>query len=380
MPRETENTTAQDILKDTLGDDFTNAMTGGEAELDEDALDVEDDAPPDREAADDGLVDKAAGKEKPALKTGKLGEGGTPKPGVTHTDAQARPFAPQAEVKPDAKGNLVDNNGKIVAKAGPEARFYQDAYKAKQHAAMIEQRATRAIEDITSRLNQAIEIGTRAAERAKTLQDAGNVATKLGLSEQQHVEAVQFYKEGLDNPVQFLKKLLTRAAASGIDMTQLGLAPGSVDPKSLMDQIKGLITEQMNPLKERSAQDAAQVAAKAKQDQEAATATANVKTFFDTNPDALPYLPVFTRIYQDARFANWDIERVWDRIQLNLLKGGADPAQQRDGDGQGGPAHKRMPSGRRSSPSGSSDEDAMAPVEQSYADILKGVMTDHGVQ
>lgn len=371
MPRETDTELAESILNDTLGADFLN----GPDDLEDDDVDTQpgpDDTQPgpnEKEDSEDELNKLFAQEDEDdetKLRTGKLGEDKTR---VSHT----KQFRQAAEVKPDGKGNLVNAQGQVVAKAGKEARLYQDAHNARQKAAQVEQRAQAAQNDLTNRLNEAVSIGTKALTELKAIKEQGNEASKLGLNPQQHLEALQLFKEGLDNPVQLLKKLLTRAAANGIDMAQLGLAQGAIDPKAFLDQMRGEIDKLMNPLKERSAADQAAQEQRQKQEQENNEAFKAVQGFFDQNPEAKKYLPVFQRIYNDPRFAKMSIDQAWDKIQLNLLR----QSQENRGDGKG-PRNPSMPSGRRTMPSAEGGEEEIAPVTMQYGDILKDVLKETG--
>src|SRR3989304_7853366 len=110
-------------------------------------------------------------------------------------------------------------------------------HQAQTKHAQLEQQSRMVVSDLTQRLNEAVRIGTELHTQYKTLNEAGNIASKAGLTNDEHMQAVQFASEAKRDPVTAIKKLLTLAATRGIDLTQIGLQPGAVDPKSLVAHI-----------------------------------------------------------------------------------------------------------------------------------------------
>lgn len=271
-----------------------------------------------------------------------------------------------AEVRPDGKGNLIDKaTGKIVARAGSEARMYQKMHntvKAYQHLEHTQR-------DTQSRLEKAIQLGTEMFNRIKTLQEnqAATSPSKYGLNDMEAIEALNFAKEAKTDPVGTIKKLLTKAASSGIDLTSIGLSGGNFDPKSLMDLVRGEIGKAMNPLHERSqretAQEQQQREAKEREDQ----ANRDLTDFLGANPDARQFLPVFHQVYSQPQFQHMSLGEVWSRIQLNLLKNQQRPVNQQRG-------RQPVPSGRRGVPGGQAPKGDLAPVSDSYEDIVGDIL------
>jgi hypothetical protein len=122
--------------------------------------------------------------------------------------------------------------GEIIARAGSEARIYQRVHK---QASDYMQAATRNIQGQVAaergKLDRAVEIGLglegSLAEARQTL----NQVNAYGLEPDQLLEAGQLFKQAQTDPVGVLKNLLTRAALSGIDITQLGMPAGGIDAK-----------------------------------------------------------------------------------------------------------------------------------------------------
>lgn len=272
-----------------------------------------------------------------------------------------------AEVRPDARGNLVDAKGNIVAKAGKEARLYQKASNASRQLQSVQAQAAAHVTDLTNRLQRAVEIGREVYGRLETLQAQNAQMQKLGVSPQEQLEAMQLVAMSKSNPVQALKTILTRAAANGIDLSELGLS-GGTDMKSLADMLRGEIQQQMQPLRQRTEAEQRQEQQRKEQEQAFNGAKVHVAQFFAQNPDARQYLPVLDAVLQ--RHPQMTLNEIWAKLQLFLVQ-----RQQRAGDGTR--ARGAFPNGRGRLPPRSRSQ--MADVNQSYEQIARSVMADAGM-
>lgn len=282
-----------------------------------------------------------------------------------------------AEVKPDAKGNLVGADGKIIAKAGMEARMYQDLHRTRGEVGRLQSQVT----DTTGRLTRAVEIGQGLHTENVALKDriANLSGTKLGLNDQEQIQAMQLAAESKTDPVAAIKRMLTMAAARGVDMTKLGLAPGGIDPKSILDIVKQEITNAMTPLQQRSTQENAERQRVEAERAQSETAEREVHTFFNQNPDAQPHLAIFNAVLSDPRYSKMSLGEVWARIQLNQA------LNRQNGNGRQQPARNGNPQQRRMPPAGrgapvQDNSSGMAPVSASYDTILRDVMDQIGIQ
>jgi hypothetical protein len=274
-----------------------------------------------------------------------------------------------AEVKVDGKGNLVNRQtGQIVAKAGAEARMYQKLHKTEANYRHLEAQHN----DVTTRLNKAIELGTGLYNRLQEIQQsqAATAPKTFGLSDAEAIEALNFAKEAKVNPVGTIQKLLTKAASSGIDLTSIGLSGGNFDPKSLLDLVRGEINNAMNPLKERSQRETAQEQAQREANERSEQATRDLNSFLSANPEAREYLPVFAKVYERPEFQHMSLGEVWAKLQLNLLRR---QGQQRPPNRQ---QNRRpgVPSGQRSAPRGTPQNSGLASVDTSYEDIVRDLL------
>lgn len=348
-------------------DDKSNVTDGGEDDLDTEGEGGEG---PDLEAdADDNQQQEGEGDQQQ-----EENDLGIDDDRVNHTQnrqqerqprQQQRPIPQSAEVRPDGKGNLVDAQGRMVARKGPESRFYMGMHRARQETANVTKRYNTA----QANLERAVQIGQEINKELTEVKKRYATIDALGLNPTEQLEAAQMYARGKTQPVELLKDLLTRAVARGIDITQLGLQPGAVDPSSLLAMIERTIDQKMNPLKERSAADDRQ-----RQENERLTAEQNaarqhVEDFFDSTPEARPFVRVFREALQHPKFRGWSLREIWLQIQLsNRERREARPR----------PGNPGIPRGRGSEQPARSNGNDMAPPDASYDDIVDIALKESG--
>ena len=342
----------------------------GVSENDGDALDTDYSSETDDGSAStgDGLGDDPRGYSQPDM-------GEEPRPTRRARDQfgrepKAKEQQPQripssAEVRPDGRGNLVDAKGNVVARAGKEARFYQQAANASRQLQSLKAQADAHTQDLTNRLNRAVEIGREVYSRLEKLQAQNVEMDRLGISPQERLEAMQMVALSKTNPIAALKQVLTRAAARGIDMTELGVQGG--DLKSLADMLRGEIQQHMQPLRQRTEQEQAAERQRQQQANDFNNAKVHVSQFFAANPDAKQYLPVLDAVLQ--RYPSMTLGEIWAKLQLHLTQRGASEARTR--------SSGAFPNGRGRLPPRS--KSSMAPVGQTYEQIARSVMKDVGM-
>lgn len=289
---------------------------------------------------------------------------------VSHTEKKPQPFYHRSEVKPDKQGNLVNAEGIIVARKGREARLYQENHKFRGQAQTMQGQVT----DLNGRLRKAVEIGQRLHTDLVAARASNEAIKQFGIDGAEQLTALRLYKELRDNPQTAIKNILTRAAANGINIAELG-APSGVDPKSLVDLIRETLGKELNPLRESTAE-----AARLKREAETNTAQANeiqsqVDSFFSSNPDAVPHLPVFTQTIK--RFPGMSLGEIWARIQLHLAKNPQQRSQNQNSRRQNG-RQRSLPQGRQM-PAANGSED-LAPVTDSYSKIVQDALDAAGVR
>lgn len=299
---------------------------------------------------------------------------------VSHTEQQPSPLP---KLTKDKRGNLVDAKGKIVARAGAEARFYYTAHKARNELTQVRTAATAQVRDVASRLERAVAIGTEVATELEKVRGEQKFIADLQLNSDEAREAASLYAEGKKDPVSVIRKLLTRAAARGIDITQLGVQGTGLDAKALLEMVQGELAKGLNPLREREAAETRQRQTEEQQTKARDKVTAEVSTFFQTTPKAVAFMKVFEDVMANPANAGMTLNHIWDKIQLNLLNTGKTVdgviAELRRGKQRGAPDNRRsIPRGRgQPQYSGNEGDDSMAPISASFDDILKGVLKHH---
>lgn len=294
-----------------------------------------------------------------------------PDEGVSHTREEPR----REKLKFDKRGNVIDKDGKVLARAGSERRLYEAAHNARIDLVSAQSMAA----DLGNRLQQAVDLGTQAVTAYQNLQrqvqEREATFKQLGLNPTQQLEAMQMYREGIDNPTQLLKKLLTRAATRGIDLTQLGLqGGGNFDPQSLMQMIREEITKHVAPVQEATRRQQQAERSEQERQQLVQRNEQEIRSFFAQNRDLVKYLPVFERVMRDPRYRNMSLEAIGYRIKLNLLR-------QRENQQQNPSQRRSIPRGRQPvGTRGQQNDVPIAPVTESYDSIIKGALEKGGYQ
>lgn len=375
-PRDLMDSTAMDTVFQNFGmdapeldnDGLSEDLTGDDTDPGDD-LDAElgDDGQDDPFAVDDGFDDDQQQQR------------------VTHTrdqrqqpqrDArqplrqqpQQRQQAPQ-KIRPDAKGNLVDAAGKVVAKAGTERRFYESREKVKKDLGVREVQ----LRETAGRLNRVTEIARQLKERYDGFAAQQRQMQELGIAGEDHIAALNLYSQLKKDTRGTLQKLLTRAAANGITIDGNGQQQ---QQPNIADVVKEALNGQLKPIQDfvTAAQQRDQ---RSQQDQEARVAVQHeVETWFGLNPDARPYAQVILKVLRNPSYAQMPLGEIWARVQLNLERQ-RNSGRQRTGNRNGfTPQRGSPPIGRRSPPSGNSE---MANINDDYGSIINSVLDQHGV-
>jgi len=348
--------TREDLGLDGQGDDFGSGnedLDGGDGSGNEDlTLDT-------RGQQDDGgdLDDDQ-------------GDRGQDRSRVTQTEKQKpAPFYHRSEVKPDKQGNLVNAEGIIVARKGREARLYQENHRFRGQAQTLQGQ----VGEVTGRLNKAVQIGQQLHRDLVAARSHNDAIKQFGIDATEQLTAMRLYKELRDNPQAAIKNILTRAAANGINIAELGATSGA-DPKSLIDLVRETIGKELNPLRERT-----QAEARQRQETEALTQRQNeiqteVNSFFTENPEAQPYLQVFTDTIR--QYPKMTLGEIWSRIQLHFAKNPQDQRRTQNSQRGRNGSRRSLPQGR--SMPASNGRDDIAPVTDSYSTIVQAAMDAAG--
>lgn len=297
-------------------------------------------------------------------------------PQARRQQMQQPQFPQSGQIKPDARGNLVDGTGQVVARAGKEARLYQYGINATREYQKLQGTHRTVTGDLTNRLNRAVEIGQELNSRIEAFEARDTQVKQLGLSPADQLQAMQLAARARTDPIGTLKFLLTQAAANGIDVSQLGMQ-GGADFKTIAEVIRNELQQGMAPLKQRTEQDRLQEQERTNTTREQREALDHVKSFFNSNPDAQQFIPVFHGVLQNH--PGTSLDAIWARIQLNLERSRMARSQ-----GDGGRTRQRRgaPNGRGRLPEGQNNNSRgkMAPVTQTYEQVARALFDDLGIK
>lgn len=381
-PRDVNQNVAENVVRDSLG------LSGDDLGMDRDDpfvdLDLGDDEPGDDDddtlqldqPGDDNVFEVYQNEPQPQRQQQQQPR---PKPDdlrVSHTDE----FKLDGKPNYDKKGNILGKDGKVIATAGREARMFTSLHQARERVSTVQREANTQVTAMRTNLEKAVQIGTTLAQRLTAIQEVGQAHTRLGLNDTELQQALELAAAFKKSPTEAIKTILTRASASGIDLTTLGLQPGGFDPSSLLALVREEINKGVKPVVDRSNQETAQQQVERERNEAVQASTQELEQFFVVNPDAKPFLPAFQKIYEQPQFANMSLGEVWARIQLNLLRrqqeNPGDQPRRSPNSQQRQP--RRMPNGRGSPPDQGRDrvqvDSELAPVSDSYEDIARHVM------
>jgi hypothetical protein len=278
------------------------------------------------------------------------------------------------QITQDARGNFVGPNGQVVARAGMEARLYTDNVRARAQLAQETHRA----QDVTNRLNRAVEIGQelhgRVTQLQEQLRDRNGTGARLGLNDGEQIQALQLAAEAKRDPVATIRKLLTMAATAGVDVSKIGIAPGGVDAKSLVDIVRQEISQVTAPIRQRTEQEQIQQQRTQAAQAQLRQTESEVHGFFNENPGARQYIPIFHAVLSEPQFQNMSLGEVWAKIQLNMMRMNQNKGQQRP---NGNSMRRNLPAGRGAPLNYGTNN--VAPVNASYDQILRDTLDQLGV-
>jgi hypothetical protein len=207
-------------------------------------------------------------------------------------------------LKEDAKGNLVDDNGAIMFPAGKSRALFEKVRK--EGRQIREQGVNLAISQ--RKLVEYAKQTTQELEdyKANPVRDA---AKHHGIPPQAYDQAIELAKSYAVDPINAIKTLLTRAHASGIDLSKIGTKV-EADPEVL----RKIQTEAMQAVLDKQNQKDVEPT----QEQRLAEARTIAVNFFSQNLDALHYQKELQAVLQ--KYPNATLEQAWEAIQKHLAK------------------------------------------------------------
>jgi hypothetical protein len=295
-------------------------------------------------------------------------------------------FDPRADFRQDKRGNLVDSRtGEIIARAGSEARIYQRVHKqATDYIRSAAQNVQSALQQERGKLDRAVEIGMGFERELSELRGTFQQINAYNLPKEHLIEAAGLYHQAQTDPVGVLKNLLTRAALSGIDITQLGMDGNQFDTKTLLDMVRKEIAEGIQPVRQFTDSQLQERQNQQVESQYLRKAETQVQEFFTKNKEAGPYVHIFHGVLQQPQFQNMTLGEIWDKIQLHLIRNGVDPRnppsraqrQRMNGTQDGRKPSRSLPNGQGMAPVGSDGRNAsgIAHPSKSYGAIIQEIL------
>jgi hypothetical protein len=178
------------------------------------------------------------GDEAPADQAAPEGEGqpqqraeadATPNKPTSGQDKPTGDAKPPAQPTQTAKpGDLVDRDGRVIARAGAERRHYEAASRFRGEAAQYKQQ----LDKVTTELH--------------AFREAAQMPTQLGLSPDESATGLQLMASWKANPVGVLQYLVEQAKAAGHNVDTLG------GPTTDVGAIKQMIAQELAPFRQQS--------------------------------------------------------------------------------------------------------------------------------
>ena len=129
----------------------------------------------------------------------------------------------------DGKGNIVDKDGKIVARAGESARLWQEASRANAQVSNLQRQ--------NAQLSREMESQRGLLEQAKQI---ANIPQSLGLTREEYNEGMTLLSQYKTNPVGAARDVVARVLALGYNVTDiLGKNAGdALEMKAVAELVK----------------------------------------------------------------------------------------------------------------------------------------------
>lgn len=166
----------------------------------------------------------------------------------------------------DAKGNIVDKTGKVIAQAGVQSRLWME----NSRTTALNANLTRQVEQLNTRMQADRDIVTRAKEIAE-------LPTKLGVTEEDYREGITLMRDWRSDPVKVAREVVARTLSFGHNLSDiLGKSAGdAIEMKALT----ALIKQTTDPINQERATKAATTKAND-------TAAAAYQEFVGSHPHA----------------------------------------------------------------------------------------------
>jgi hypothetical protein len=205
----------------------------------------------------------------------------------------------------DAKGNLVDSDGNVIATTGKSRHSFERLKKEGRRQRNIASEATLKTMELSKQFKSLYDESQEIAKNGYS-NPVQSIVKDSGVTETQAKMGLQLMKDYKQDPINAIKKLLTQAKIDGIDVGKIG-ANISVDPAMLRESVQQMFKDQQEANKPQ--------ATEATQQEQAAQVA---RDFLSNNPDSRPY--VQTIVDAKTKFPNMSLEEVWHRVKIEIDK------------------------------------------------------------
>lgn len=347
---------------------------------------LEDDTPDETNESDQG-DEGVEEEEQEEDNTGPDDEGDSEdstdqSPAPTNKQAQqpqqeqfADPNKPTGQLGVDRKGNLVNQQGQIVARAGSERRLFEKS-------ARLETQLT-----ATKKLNEkATQDLQRAVQEVQGMRQVYGLGESLRMTTQEAMLGLRMVDMYKKDPSEFFKYVLTQVTAAGHDVSKLLPEAGAaaVSPEGIQKLIQRELQQALGPVRETREADA-------RQQKIDADIEIEYNQFVERFPDAPIHEDVIARLIQDD--TNLTLDAAYYRLQAFAYKNGLDfslplkpqiEARSKSGNTQRNapPPQQRtqqrpMPGARGAAPVVNNQPRFSA--DSSFDDIINSSLREHGI-
>ena len=203
--------------------------------------------------------------------------------------------------KEDDKGNFVTASGQVLIPAGPG----RDAFESiRKEGRSFREHAIKANGDLQQLTEITRELNTKYQDLLKNPEK--DHYKHYNVDEKIFNQAIDLAQNYQNNPIEAIKKLLTQAAASGINIKELGTQI-TADPATIRSVVEETINNSQKPVVEEPSEE-----------QRKAEIETEIAVFFYRNPDAKQHEDKLAKIIQ--AYPNVSLEKAWNEYQLYLAK------------------------------------------------------------
>lgn len=292
-----------------------------------------------------------------------------PAPGKQPQEQLADPLKPTGPVTVDKKGNLVNQQGHIVARAGSERRLYEKSTRLETQLKQEKQAR-----------GQDREMLQRAATEIKGMREVYGMAENLRMTTREAMMGLNLVDKFKKDPQDFFKYVLTQMAAIGQDVTKFLPEAGAaaVSPEGIKQLIQNELRGALGPVRET--REAEQQQQRAMQDAER-----EYTAFVDRFPDVTTHEDVIARLIQDD--ANLSLDAAYYKLQSFAAQNQLDfsrplkpqiEERQQGGKTQIAPRTQRpMPNGRGAAPV--VNKQVVHSADSSWDDLIRTTLRENGI-